>query len=199
MTSTTNELSAPFLSNLPKHEQDADVGEGCMPCSSLESVADNDGDKESKNDSSQYAWWFENCVACVILPALLFLQFSMTFYMWCRVGTTTGLHWYLVNYSIVMFVIIASLYRRAIKDRNLTYSAVLLLPEILVSIVMDLVLFGKVLSAFLILLSSMLCLAVFVGVSMGDMVVANISPEDACDEQLQDDLAGVGLEPVQTM
>jgi hypothetical protein len=135
--------------------------EGCMPYSLKLVVTgdddDDDDDEESNDDSTQYDWWFDICV----LPALLFLQFCMAFST-CHVGADKGLCWSFFCYSIVMIVVIAALYRRAVKDCNLTCSVAFLLPEILVIIAMGLVLFGKILPSFMILLSSMLCLAVFI-------------------------------------
>jgi hypothetical protein len=157
MNSTTNELSTPLLINLRQHERDTDAydEEGSMPCSFKLVVAN---DEESNDDSSQYDWWlFDNCG----LPALLFLQFGMAFSM-CHVGADKGLRWSLVNYSIVMFGIIGTMYRRAVKGSNLNCSVAPLLPEILVVIVMCLVVFGKVLPAFLVLQCGMLCLALSV-------------------------------------
>jgi hypothetical protein len=126
ITSTTNTRSTPLLSDLTEHERDA---EGCMPCSVKLAVAADD--EESNDDSSQYAWWFDNCG----LPAILLLQFGMTFSI-CHVGADNCLRWSLLNYSIVMFVITAALYRRAAKDCNLNCSVAFLLPEVLVAIVM---------------------------------------------------------------
>jgi hypothetical protein len=175
MNSTTNELSTPLLSNLRQHERDADAydEEGSMPCSLKLVVAAADDDEESNDDSTQYDWWFDICV----LPALLFLQFGMAFSM-CPVGADNGLGWSLVNYSIVMFGIIGTIYRQAVKDSNLNCSVVPLVPEILVVIVMCLVVFGKVLFAFLVLQCGMLCLALFVVASnIQVLVVAKASPK----------------------
>jgi hypothetical protein len=190
MTSTTNDLSTPLLSNLP-HDHERDT-EGCMPCSHKLAAAD---DEESNDDSSQHAGWFDNCG----LPAILFLQFGMAFSM-CQVGADKCLCWSLVHYSIVMFVMAAALYRRSVKDCNLTCSVAFLLPEILVAIVMGLVLFGKVVPASLVLMCGMLCLAFFVVASYIQVLfVTKASPEEDCDEELQRDELEVGFEPVQTV
>jgi hypothetical protein len=188
MTSTTgnNELSTPLLCNFPQRESDADAyydKECCMPCS-LKVDVDDDKDEVSDdernhfacwcesfvslfvaddetNDSSQSAVWCENFVSLVVIPALLFLSFGKAFYT-SSVDTDTGLRWSMVYYSIIMFVVIAALYREAVQECKITCLVAILLPEILIDIVLDLVLFGKVVPAFFLLLSSILCLAVFV-------------------------------------
>jgi hypothetical protein len=175
MNSTTNELSTPLLSNLREHERDADAydEEGSMPCS-LKLVVTDDDDEESNDDSTHYDWWFNICV----LPALLFLQFGMAFSM-CHFAADKGFCWSLVNYSIVMFGIIGTIYRRAVKDSNLNCSVAPLVPEVLVVIVMCLLVFGKVLPAFLVLQCGMLCLALFVVTcNIQVLVVAKASPEE---------------------
>jgi hypothetical protein len=57
------------------------------------------------------------------------------------------------------FVITAALYRRTLQDCQIT-CLVALLPEILIDVVLDLVLRGRVVPAFMLRLSSMLCLPV---------------------------------------
>jgi hypothetical protein len=94
-----------------------------------------------------------------------------------------------------MFGIIGTIYRRAVKDSNLNCSVAPLVPEILVVIVMCLVLFGKVVPAFSVLLCGMLCLAFFVVAS----IFTKASPEEDCDEELLRDEFEVGFEPVQTV
>jgi hypothetical protein len=206
MASTTgnNDLSAHLLSNRPRHESDADGAyhEECgMPCS-LKINVDDDKPEESVYDSSQCTWWCDkflnlvvleeesdyydddssesalwcdNFVALVVLPALLFLSFGEAFYT-SSVDADTGLRWSVVNYSIVMFVVIATLYRQALHECKITFSVALLLPEILMDIVLGLVLCGQVVPAFLLLTSSILCLAIFVvASSIGVLVLAKAS------------------------
>jgi hypothetical protein len=199
MASTTvnNELFIHLLSNHPKHESDnfAYDEECCMPDSLKVNVSD-EKEEESDDDSSQCTWWrdkFVNLVfleeesdddsdenkqstlwnfsTLVVLPTLLFSSFGEAFYL-SSANADTGLRWSVVNYSIVMFVIIATLYRRAIQECKITYSVALLLPEILADIVLGLVLCGQVVPAFWFLLSSILCLAIFgVASSIGVLVV----------------------------
>jgi hypothetical protein len=192
MTSTTNDLSSPLLSNHPQHERDT---EGCMPCFLTFAAAADDEESNDEDSSRQHAGWFDNYG----LPAILFLQFGMAFSM-CQVGADKCLRWYLVNYSIVMFGIIGTIYRRAVKDSNLNCSVAPLVPEILVVIVMCLVLFGNVVPAFSVLLCGMLCLAFFgVASYIQVLVVSKASPEEDCDEELLRDEFEVGFEPVQTV
>jgi hypothetical protein len=188
---SNNELSTPLLSNFPQHESDADAydEESCMPCSFKINIDDDDKEEEESDDdssqctrwcdnfvslvaleeesdddnkdSSQSALWCDDFVSLVVLPALLFLSFGEALYT-SSVDANTGLRWSMVNYSIVIFVVIAALYRQAVQDCKITYLVAILLPEILIVIVLYLVLFGEVVPAFFLLLSSTLCLAVFV-------------------------------------
>jgi hypothetical protein len=202
-TSGNNDLSAHLLSNdLPQHESDADgaYDEECgMPCS-LKINVDDDKEEESDYDSSQCTWWCENSlnlvvlkeeadcydddssesalwsdnfVDLVVLPALLFLSFGEAFYM-SSVDADTGLRWSVVNFSIVMFAVIATLYRQALYECKITCPVALLLPEILVDIVLGLVLCGHVVPAFWLLLSSIVCIFV-VASSIGVLVLAKAS------------------------
>jgi hypothetical protein len=201
MTSTTgnNELSTPLLCNLPQHESDAADAydeECCMPCS-LNINVDDDNEEEPDDGSSQCTWWCDNVaslvvlkeelyndsddrsqsalwcdnfVNLVVLPAILFSSFGEVFCT-SSIAADTGLRWCMVNYSIVMFVVSATLYRQVLQECKITYLVALLLPEILIDIVLNLVLFGKVVPAFLIILISTLCLAVFVvAISVGVLV-----------------------------
>jgi hypothetical protein len=187
-TTGNDDLSTPLLNNLPQHESDTFVydEECCMPCS-LRVNGDDDKEEESDGNSNQCTWWWDivnlvvleeeaddedsdessqstlwcdNFFTLVVLPALLFSSFGEAFYLF-SVDADTGLRWPMVNYTIVMFAIIATLYRRAVQDCKIT-SVALLLPEILAYMVLSLVLCGQVLPAFWLLLSSILCLAVFV-------------------------------------
>jgi hypothetical protein len=200
-TISNNELSTPLLSNFPQHESDADAydEECCMPCSFKNNIDDDKEGEESDDDSSQCTWWCDNFVSLVVLeeesdddnrdssqsalwcdnfvslvvlPALLFFSFGEALNT-SSVDANTGLRWSMVNYSIVIFVVIAALYRQAVQDCKITYLVAILLPEILIVIVLDLVLFGMVVPAFFLLLSSILYLAAFVVASgLGVLVKA---------------------------
>jgi hypothetical protein len=195
MTSTTNsnniELSTPLIGNRPQHERDEE--QGYMPCSSLKPAMVYDDEEEScqkaTGDDSQC---FNNLIALGILPALLSLQFGMAFSD-NPVQGTTGLQWSVVNSNIVMFVVTAALYRQAVQEFQMTCSvALLLLPEIIMNGILGLVLCGQVVPAFLLLISSMLCLAVFVVANSIRVLVA----EKECDEESIHDDVEVGFEPL---
>jgi hypothetical protein len=197
-------LSTPLLRDLPQHESDADGAydeECCMPCS-LEINVDDDKDEESDykssrcnggcdkfvnlvvleeesdyygDDSSEATSGCDNFVALVVLPALLFLSFGEAFYL-TSVDADTGLRWSVVNYTIVMFVVIATLYHQALHKCKITCPVALLLPEILMDIVLGLVLCSQVVPAFWLLLSSIVCLAVIaVASSICVLVLAKAS------------------------
>jgi hypothetical protein len=95
-----------------------------------------------------------------------------------------------------MFVITAALYRQAVQEFQMTCSvALLLLPEILMDVVLGIVLFGQVVPAFMLLISGMLCLAVFVVVNSIRVLVC----EEECEEESVHDELEVGFEPLWTL
>jgi hypothetical protein len=125
-------------------------------------------------------------VVWIILPALLFLQFGMAFYM-SNVEAVTGLRWSVVNYSIVLFVVTAVIYRQAAVDCKWTSSFIILLPEILMDVILGMVLFDKIVMAFLFMLLSMLGLAMFVVVcSIRVLVVLSMDNGDAEEGEVND-------------
>lgn len=188
-SSNDDELSTPLIGNRPQHERDEE--QGCISCSSLiVAMADDDDDESCHKAAEDDRQWFNNFVVLIILPALLFLQFGMAFSDGPVQGTT-GLQWSVVNSNIVMFIITAALYRQAVQEFQMTCSvALLLLPEIIMDAILGLVLFGQILPAFLLLISSMLCLAVFVVANSIRVLVGG----KKCDEEPVHDELEVGLE-----
>lgn len=189
--SNNNNLSTPLIGHLPQHESESDEEQGYMQCSSLMLAmvyADDEESYQKKVDDG--CQWFNNFVILVVLPALLFLQFGISF----TAQDTTGLEWSVVNSAIVMFVITAALYRQVVQDFKISCSVtVLLLPEILMNAVLGLVLCGQVVPAFaLLLISSMLCLFVFVVASS----IRVLAVEKQCDEESVHDELVEGFEPV---
>jgi hypothetical protein len=196
MASTNNskniERSTPLIGNRPQHERDEEQGyRYSMPCSSLMPAAmvyddDEESCQKATEDDSQR---FNNFSVFVIIPALLFLQFGMAFSD-NPVQGTTGL---VVNSNIVMFVITAALYRQAVQEFQMTCSvALLLLPEIIMNGILGLVLCGQVVPAFLLLISSVHCLAIFVVANSIRVLVA----EKECDEESIHEELEVGFEPL---
>jgi hypothetical protein len=152
-------LSTPLLSNLPKHERDErdedyyDDEAGCTPCSLGIVASDEEWDEVSGDDSSPPSWWNDNSVPWVILPALLFLQFKFGM-------ATTGMCLLVVSSAIALFVVNATLYRKALKDCKLTCTVLLLAPEIFISIIWGLVILDQLATAFLFMEGSILFLAI---------------------------------------
>jgi hypothetical protein len=199
--SNVNKISTPLLGNCLQHESHGEQGN--IPCPSLTPVIIYDDEEEScqKAAEDESQWTNNRGVVSVVLPALVFLQFGMAFSM-MPVEANTGLQWFVVNFSIVMFVIAAALYRQTLQDSQLTYLVPLLLPEILMDTVMGLVLCGQVVPAFLVLMGSMLCMTAFVSVRCIYYLVfinSEASPEKDCDEESLHDEFGVGFEPLWTV
>ena len=111
----------------------------------------------------------------IVIPALLFHQFGMAFCL-SPVEATTGLSWSVVNCSILLFFVSAHFFQQSARDCDLTSSAVLLLPEIIMDIILGLVIFNKVVAAFLFMPVSKLVLAVFVVLSSVHVLIVTSSP-----------------------
>jgi hypothetical protein len=186
---STNDISTPLLGNLPQHEYDErdseyDEEEGCI----LRSIKiAYDDTEESEDDLQSSSHDEESFFLSFALHVLLFAQFGMTFSA-SSIEAITGLSWSVVNYSIILYVITTTIYRQAAKDCKLTCSAVvLILPEILMNIMVVLVLFQKVVAAFLVLWVSTLCLAFLVMASSIRVLVVtkSVTDESECDDDLQ--------------
>jgi hypothetical protein len=199
-SSNNNELSTPLIGNdpidhydRPQHERDEE--QGYMPCSALRMAMGYDEEEQPCHKAADANSWFKNFVVMIILPSLLFLQFGIAFSD-SPVQGTTGLPWSMVNSNIVLFVITAALYRQAVQDFQMTCSvALLLFPLILVDAILGLVLCGQVVPAFLVLISSILCLAFFVLANSIRVLVG----EKECDEEPAHDELKVGFEPLWTL
>jgi hypothetical protein len=194
-SSNVNELATPLLCKRPQHESDEE--QGYIPCSSptLAIVYDVEEECCQKAAEDESQWANNLAVTSVILPALLFLQFGMAFSM-SSVTATTRLQLSVVNYNIVMFVVNAALYRQAVQDFQIICLVARLLPEVIIGILLGLVLCGHVVPALLLMMSSTLCMAVFVAVSsIYYLVVCNskTSPEEDDKESVHDEF-GEGFE-----
>jgi hypothetical protein len=193
-------LSAPLLGNLPEHTCDGrdedyyDEEEGCIPCSLKIAVSKEELDEVSRDDSSSLSRWNGRSVPWVILPALLLLQFKfgMAFCVSGTKLTTTGRRWSVVgvvSYGMMLFFAIAIIYRQALKECKLTYTVVLLAPEIFISIILGLVILDQLVAAFLFMLGGILFLnSVVAAISTrGLIATSNSTEEDDC-KQLQTNL-----------
>jgi hypothetical protein len=189
-------LSTPLLGNLPEHERAAanydeqDHEEGCLPCPLQIVVGNEELDEVSGDDNSQSSWWNGNCVAWVVLCGLLSVQFVAVFCMpAAETTTTTGPRWSVVNYGIMLFVAMAVVYHKTVKDHKLACWVVVLAPEILTSIILGLVILDHLVAAFFAMLGSILCLVILVeAISIRGMSATSSSAEEDECKQLQDKL-----------
>jgi hypothetical protein len=172
MMTSNNDLSTPLLGNrLPRHherddEQDAEYDEEVCMIGHADSSQEVSQDEQSSaaDDESPSSWWFANCVLALVVSTLLFCQFGIAFHMF-PAEATAGLCWSEVSYSIVLYAIVAALYRESVKDCDMymadtCYSITVLLFEILMDTILGLVLFDKVVAAFWLLQCGILFLAV---------------------------------------
>jgi hypothetical protein len=199
--SNLNELSTPLLGKRPQHESDEEQGCILDPSVTLAIVYDDEEKESCRKAAQDESQWRKPFIDMVVLPALLFLQFGMAFFM-SPVEATTGLQLSVVNYSIVIFVVNAALYRQTVQDFQIACLVARLLPEIIIGTVMGLVFCCQIVPAFLLLMSSMLCMALFVVVSsMYYLAILNshTSLEEEYDEESIHDVYGVGFEPLFTM
>jgi hypothetical protein len=193
MSSSTNDLSTPLLGKISQHERDIDEDdeeEGCMMCA-LKIVYDDeeseDCESSSNDGQSKFPRWFENVVITALLPVLLFMQFGMAFSR-SPIDASTGLRWSLCNYCVVLFAITAFRYRQHIYVFKPPCSNFLiLLPEIFMNIILILLLFDKIVSAFWLLLGSMHLMTVFVLENSIRFLVFTKSPSPSPSSTDEDD------------
>jgi hypothetical protein len=95
---------------------------------------------------------------------------------------TMGLCSSLIIYVIVVFVGNAALYRQAVKDCKQTCTAVLLAPEIFITIILGLVVLDQLVAASLFVLGSILFFTIIVAAISDRGLIATSSPakEDGC-------------------
>jgi hypothetical protein len=216
MTST-NELFTPLLGNLPRHEAPAPPREDdeqdeeeyddkvCMILGGRDSSQEEESQAEneqssSAGDESERFFWCSNWTLVLFVSALLFQQFGIAFHMF-NVEAVTGLRWSVVKYSIVLYAIVAPLYRESVKDcydittktmmSDAFYSATVLLPEILMDTMLGLILFDRVVAAFWLLQFGTLFLAVsVVASSIWLLLVATRSSSTSTAATDDDDTTG---------
>jgi hypothetical protein len=167
MSSTrTNDLSTPLLSNHQRKEDDAknlecDEEEGCMPrC--LKIVYDEELQySQSSCDQKEYSCSRCDLLLFVLLHSLMLRTFGVALY--------ASPIWLWLNCNIILFVIVAYLYKQTIKDCKPTCSAVVLLPELLQIIILSVMMFDKEFDVALVLMSiSSLCLSLLTAVASGE-------------------------------
>jgi hypothetical protein len=132
MISGINDLSTHLLGNHQHKEDDenglnCDEEEGCMP------YDEEYEESQSSSDKNEQSY-----LLLFVLHFLLFETFGMALYaspVWVL----------MVNCSIVLFVIVASIYTQAMKDWKPSCSAIVFfLPEILQIIILSVMIFSNV-------------------------------------------------------
>jgi hypothetical protein len=200
MMTSTNDLCTPLLGNLPRHErrgdeQDAEYDEEVCMIGHANSSQEESQDEQTRagaGDESPSSCWFSNCLLALVVSTLLFCQFGIAFHMF-PAKATAGLCWSEVNYSIVLYAIIAALYRQSVKDCDMFmsdtfYSVTVLLPEILMDTILGLVLFDKVVVAFWLLQCGILFLAVASAASKMQLLSVSITPSTSSTASTADDI-----------
>jgi hypothetical protein len=119
------------------------------------------------------------CLDWVVFPALLFVQFGATMYCQSQQGMLT-LNWIRVLATVAIFCIVAGIYRQVLRRHPMDSLLLLLLPEIFTNILLALVMFGNIESAFQVLV--ILTLVLMAGGALATVhsviLQRNIVPED---------------------
>lgn len=87
------------------------------------------------------------CLDWVIFPALLFVQFGATMYCQSQQGVLR-LNWVSVLATVGIFCVVAGIYRRVLRQHPMDSLPLLLLPEIFTNVLLAMVMFGNLESAF---------------------------------------------------
>ena len=119
------------------------------------------------------------CLDWVVFPALLFVQFGATMYCQSQQGILR-LNWINVLATVAIFCIVAGIYRQVLRRHPLDSLLLLLLPEIFTNILLALVMFGNLESAFqvLFILTLVLIAGGAVGAVHSVLLHRNNVPED---------------------
>lgn len=116
------------------------------------------------------------------LHVLLCIQFGIFF--WFQDDSVTDLSWAMVNGSVAMYLVTTYLYRECLHWAGVSHEFSMLLPEVMIVVTMGLCCFYDMLPAFLVLILTKLCLAVFVVIVNLYRLLTDGLDEEHCDQQL---------------
>jgi hypothetical protein len=137
------------------------------PESSTEKAVGTNDKDDVRNQLSYDAVFFS-----IAMPAFLFLQFAFAFSRQhvdsgdnetattTATSTTTIMSWSMVNSNIGLFAAAVCRYRWACRDSRITNSFLLLLPEIMTNVVLVILVFDRMATAFVALLIGMQLMSV---------------------------------------
>lgn len=89
----------------------------------------------------------DECLDWVVFPALLFIQFGATMFCQMKQGLLI-LDWKAVYATVLLFCVIAALYRQVLRRHPWGSLILLLLPEIFTNVLLGMVMFGSLLAAY---------------------------------------------------
>jgi hypothetical protein len=152
-------------------DDDEEIASGCTLTCTVNSTDDDD---EDNSQESIRRCLVDHWIILLVLPTLLVIQFGLAFSAIKEEqdnnNKTTGvmiqnqfihIDWTTVNYTIVLFMIASYLFRRAITTSNCTWILIHLLPEIFMDIILGLVLFRYIVTAFLVMVSATCLMALY--------------------------------------
>jgi hypothetical protein len=135
----------------------------------VETSSNNDEDDDTALENNpSYMTWFDCFVIWTILPVLLWVDFSMALVIHDKdndaaaSSAASAINVRLVQVSILLFIVASYMYRKTIQDWRVSHAVLVLMPEILMDLVLLLILFGHLMTAFRALLCSIFGLSVFV-------------------------------------
>ena len=92
------------------------------------------------------------CLDWVVFPALLFIQFAATMYCQMQQGVS-DLDWKVVHAVVLLFCLVAGLYRQVLRRHPFESLVLLLLPEIFTNVLLAMVMFWSLEAAYEALIS----------------------------------------------
>jgi hypothetical protein len=133
----------------------------------VETSSTNDEVDTALENNPSYMTWFDCFVIWAILPVLLWVDFSMALVIHDKdnddaSSVAPAINVRLVQVSILLFIVASYMYRKTIQDWRVSHAVLVLMPEILMDLVLLLILFGHLMTAFRSLLCSIFGLSMFV-------------------------------------
>ena len=147
-------LSVPLLGD----EEVALIDDDGFDCEDHDAAMED----EAKAQGSVQSWisCVESLVAGIVLPGLLWMNFCLALWAYQGSAGAISLSFGTVHLSFALFLVAVTLYRRMSEECQFQSVAAILLPEATMTVVLVLVLWGEISSAFAALIVGTLLLSV---------------------------------------
>jgi hypothetical protein len=144
-----------------------------MPSRSLPTIDEHDQQAVAKPQRRKVGMLStktaDACLDWVIFPALLFIQFGATMYCQMRQGILI-LDWKVVHATVLLFCVVAGVYRQVLRRHPWESLVMLLLPEVFTNILLAMVMFGSLITAY-----ESLVVLTFTLLAVGSLAAAHTS------------------------